>query len=381
MTDFYITLNILQLLRITMKNIVNFLISVLFVNTLCYGQKSYEYSQPKELEDGWKTNNLKSQNVDTTLIYKLFTQIKNKENKVHSVLLVKNGQLIIEEYFKGHSAQKPHDLRSTTKSVRAILMGIAIDKGFVKDVDDPISKYLKSPVPNKNLDERKEKITIKHLLTMSSGLDCNDWDKKSKGQEDKVYRKKDWLQYTLNLPMVNEPGAVSNYCSMGAILVAEIISQASGMTIDKFAENYLFRPLGIANVNWGHTSDKKIIPSGKRLYMTSRDMAKIGQLILNKGTWNEKQIVSEKWVKEATTPKTKITGIEYGYLWWNIPFMIHNKMVVSKTATGNGGQYIMVIPESDIVAIFTGGAYNSQEDKLAFAIMKDIFLPTFTDEK
>ena len=353
------------------------MILALFVNTFCNGQNSYEYFQPKELGDGWKTSNLKSLNIDSTLIYKLFSQLKNGESKVHSVLLVKNDQLIIEEYFNGHSENKPHDLRSTTKSIRAILMGIAIDNGFVKDVEDPISKYIISPVPNKNIDERKKKITIKHLLTMSSGLDCNDWDEKSKGQEDKVYKKKDWLQYTLDLSMVNEPGTVSNYCSMGAILTAEIISQASGMTIDKFAEIYLFNPLGITNVNWGHTTDKKVISSGKRLYMTSRDMVKIGQLILNKGKWHKKQIVSEKWVEESTTPKTTISRIGYGYFWWNIPFNANEKVFVSKTATGNGGQYIMVIPEIDMVAVFTGGAYNSQEDKLPFAIMKDIFLPTF----
>jgi CubicO group peptidase (beta-lactamase class C family) len=216
---------------------------------------------------------------------------------------------------------------------------------------------------------------------MSSGLDCNDWDKKSEGQEDKVYRKKDWIKYTLNLPMVNEPGTVSNYCSMGVVLIAEIISQSSGMTIDKFAEQYLFKPLGIDNVSWHHTSKKEIISSGKRLYMCSRDMAKIGQLMLNKGKWNEKQVVSEKWIEESTRPKTKIAGIDYGYLWWNIPFKTKEKRIVSKLATGNGGQYIMIFPELDMVAVFTGGAYNSQEDKLPFAIMTDIFLPAFTNEK
>lgn len=348
---------------------------------LCCGQNIYSYSQPKELEDGWKTNSLQSQNVDTTRIYQLFSQVKNGENKMHSILLLKNGKIVIEEYFNDHSADKQHDLRSATKSIRSILLGIAIDKGFIDNVNDPISKYLKSPVPNKNLDERKDKITIKHLLTMSTGLDCNDWDKKSKGQEDKIYRKKDWLQYTLDLPMVNEPGTVSNYCSMGAVLIAEIISQASEMTVDEFAEQYLFNPLGITNVSWNHTSNKDVIPSGKRLYMTSRDMAKIGQLMLNNGKWNEKQIVSEKWTEESTTSETKITGIDYGYLWWNIPFKTKEKMVVAKVATGNGGQYIMVLPDLDIVAVFTGGAYNSKEDKLPFAIMNDVFLPTFTNEK
>lgn len=363
-----------------MKSTTAILFLLLAIATLSYGQSTYSYSQPKELKDGWKTNNLKSQNIDSTLIYKLFSQIKAGPNKLHSALLVKNGQLIIEEYFNGHSANKVHDLRSTTKSIRSILLGIAIDKGFIEDINDPISKYIKHPIPKKNLDKRKEKITIKHLLTMSSGLDCNDWDRQSKGQEDKVYKKKDWLQYTLNLPMVNEPGGVANYCSMGTVLIAEMINQASGMTIDKFAEKYLFRPLGIHNLSWGHTSKKKIIPSGKRLYLTSRDMAKIGQLILNKGNWKEQRIVSKKWVKESTTPKVKLTNIDYGYLWWNIPFKVNGKTVISKTATGNGGQYIMIIPEMDIVAVFTGGAYNSQEDKLAFAIMKDVFLPIFDNK-
>lgn len=363
-----------------MKNIAALTIFILFINTLCYGQNTYSYSQPKELEDGWKTNNLKSQHVDTAGIYNFFNQIQNGKHKLHSVLLVKNNQIIIEEYFNDHKVDKQHDLRSVSKSIRSILLGIAIDKGFIDSVDDPISKYLKSPVPTKNMDERKEKITIRHLLTMSTGLDCNDWDKQSAGQEDRVYKKKDWLQYTLDLPMVNEPGAVSNYCSMGVVLIAEIISQASGMTIDTFAEQYLFHPLGINHVSWGHTSNKKVIPSGKRLYMTSRDMAKIGQLILNNGKWNDKEVVSEKWMEESTTSKTKITGIDYGYLWWNIPFKVEENTIVSKVATGNGGQYIMVIPEMDMVAVFTGGAYNSQEDKLPFAIMNNLFLPIFTSE-
>lgn len=365
----------------TMRNSPALLFFILLLSAFSYGQNNYTYTQPKALTDGWRTNNLISQKVDTASIYELFGQLRVKENKLHSVLLIKNKELIIEEYFNGHAQNKPHDLRSTTKSIRSILMGIAIDKGFIQSVNDPITKYLKHPVAAKNLDERKAQITIAHLLTMSSGLDCNDWDKKSKGQEDKVYKKKDWLQYTLDLPMINDPGEVSNYCSMGAILIAEIISQASGEPIDKFAEKYLFSPLGITNVNWGHTSDKEIIPSGKRLYMTSRDMAKIGQLMLNKGAWHTEQIVSEKWVAEATTSKTKITGLGYGYFWWTIPFQINGKEFISKTATGNGGQYIMIIPELDMVVVFTGGAYNSQEDKLPFAILQKVFLPTFNAEK
>lgn len=363
-----------------MKKTTTLIITLIF-NGFCFGQDSYSYSQPKDLMDGWITNNLQSHNIDATLMTRLFSQLNEKENKLHSVLLVKNNQLIIEEYFNGQAVDQKHDLRSTTKSIISILLGIAIDQGFIDSIDDPISKYLTNPKPKKNLYPRKEKITIKHLLTMSSGLDCNDWNKKSKGQEDRVYKKKNWLQYTLNLPMVNEPGTVSNYCSMGVVLIAEIISQVSAMTIDKFAEHYLFTPLNINNVSWGHTSKKKVIASGKRLYMTSRDMAKIGQLILHKGKWKEKQIVSETWIQQSTTPKTKIGQVDYGYFWWNIPFKANEKVYISKTALGNGGQYIMVLPECDMVVVFTGGAYNSQEDKLPFSIMADILLPTFTNKE
>lgn len=350
---------------------------ILALSTLSYGQETYTYSQPLDLGDGWKTNNLQSQQIDSTLLYSFFNQFINEKTKVHSILLVNDGELIIEEYFDGYSVGKQHDLRSVTKSIRSLLVGIAIDQGFIEDINDPVSKYLIDLAPKKNLDERKEQISIKHLLTMSSGLDCNDWDKKSKGQEDKVYKKKDWLQYTLDLPVINDPGTVSHYCSMGSILVAEIISQTSNMDVTEFAEEYLFKPLGISNVSWGHTSKKEVISSGKRLYMTPRDMAKIGLLILNEGTWNGTRIVSEQWIQESTTPKTKITGIDYGYFWWNIPSQVNEQILSSKTATGNGGQYIMVIPELDMVAVFTGGAYNSQEDKLPFAILNRVFLPTF----
>lgn len=358
-----------------MKSI--FLLIFILISFCSYGQDSYRYLPPPQTDDGWDTNDLRTLNFDTTRIYQLFNQLQNGDHKIHSVLLVKDSKLLIEEYFGEGAVNKQHDLRSVTKSITSVLMGIAIDKGFVDSIDDPVTKYIRQPTPEKNKDKRKEKITIRHLLTMSTGLDCNDWDKKSKGQEDRIYRKADWLQYFLDLPMVNDPGTVSNYCTMGQVLATEIISRASGMDIDQFAGQYLFSPLGITSVSWGHTSGKEVLPSARRLFMTSRDMARIGQLILDKGKWHKKQIVSEEWVRESTAAKTKITGVDYGFLWWNIPFEVNGRLFVSKAATGNGGQYIIVIPELNIVVVFTGGAYNSQKDKLPFAMVKDVFLPAF----
>ncbi len=342
-------------------------------------QDTFTYSQPKHLNDGWKTEVFSTSKEHKARIDKLFNQLQHKKHDVHSIVLIKNNTILIEKYFDTNSYDKPHDMRSVTKSIISILMGIAIDKGYVDSVDDPISKYLKNFVPTKNWDHRKEKITIAHLLSMSTGLDCNDWDKKSKGQEDKVYKKKDWIKYTLNLPMINEPGTVSNYCTMGVVLAAEIISQASGMSIDLFAKKYVFDHLNIQNISWGHTSKGNIIPSAKRLYMISRDLAKIGKLILQDGKWNDQQIVSKEWIQKSTSPKTKITGLPYGYLWWEIPLKVNEKTVPAIAATGNGGQYLMIFPEINVIAVFTGGAYNSQEDKLPFVLMQKAFLPAFID--
>lgn len=368
---------VLLILASVMKlNLIRFLLPVYFLCAfLGFGQGLDKSEYTKTSGAKYDLSLLAKLNPDTAKVGSMLSQLYREKHNLHSILLVNDDQIILESYFNGFSDSTKHDLRSVTKSIRSILVGIAIDKGFIKSIDDPISDYLKPLEPKKNPDKQKDKITIRHLLTMSSGLDCNDWDQKSMGQEDKVYKKKDWLQYTLDLPMVHEPGATSAYCSMGVVLLAEIISRASGLPVDKFAETYLFEPLKIDNVAWGHTSSKEVIPSGKRLFMTPRDLAKVGQLILNQGIWEGKQIVSSTWITESTSPKTKITGLDYGYLWWNIPLSAGKKKVIAITATGNGGQYVMVVPEMNMVAVFTGGAYNSQDDKLPFAIMQRVLLP------
>lgn len=355
-----------------------FLIAFILITTSgSYGQGSWTYSEPASKNDGWETIHLNTLDVDTTRIYQLFNQLQGADHKVHSVILVKNNRLIIEEYFDDYDAAKQHDLRSVTKSITSILMGIAIDQGFIDSLDDPFYKYIRNPSPRENRDSRKEQITIRHLMTMSTGLDCNDWDSRSRGQEDRVYRQRDWLQYFMDLPMVHDPGSVSSYCTMGQVLATEIISRSSGMEIDAFADQYLFGPLGIENVSWGHTSRNVKLNSSKRLYMTPRDMAKMGLLILNRGKWNGNQIVSEQYVQESTSELTRITGMIYGLLWWSIPLQVNETNYLITAATGNGGQYIFIIPELDMVAVYTGGAYNSEEDKLPFAVMRDVFMHVF----
>ncbi|TNE28013.1 MAG: class C beta-lactamase-related serine hydrolase [Bacteroidetes bacterium] len=360
----------------------SYMVRFLFVIALLFSScsrkvapMSYQYSVPESGD--WQTAHFNAYDIDSSRIYQLFNQLNEGDHEIHSILLVVDEKLVIEEYFDEYSRQDRHDLRSVSKSIRSLLMGIAIDRGFIESIDDPIYKYLHHPTPQKNMDSRKEQITIRHLLTMSTGLDCNDWDRHSLGQEDRIYKKDDWLQYFIDLPMVNDPGTVSHYCSMGTVLAMEVIAQAANMPIDEFANQYLFEPLGIENVGWEHTSQKEISSSAYRLSMTPRDMAKIGQLVLNGGAWNGRQIVSEVWIEESTSALTSITGMPYGLLWWRIPLVEGDQKYELIAATGNGGQYIMICPELDMIAVFTGGAYNSEDDKFPFVIMRDIFIHTF----
>ncbi len=347
------------------------ILTILIIScNICFGQ-NVDAGQSE-----WKRKDWQSEVSNQNPLKNLLSQLDKSEHKLHSMLIIKYDFLVLEKYYNNHMPTEQHDLRSATKSIISILMGIAIDKGFVADVNEPIAKYL-SPTYKVPVD--KESITIHHLLTMSTGMDCNDWDQTSKGQEDKVYKKKNWVQYTLNLPMINPPGELAQYCTMGTVLTAEIIQEASGMDIASFADQYLFIPMKI-NALWDHTSNKKNIPgTGKRLYLTSLDFAKIARLVLNKGQWNGQQLVSESWLKLSTQPITKITGVKYGYYWWTIPFKTPNSMIEGIVATGNGGQYLMIFPTLDLALVFTGGAYNSQEDKLPFQIANKVILPAFME--
>ena len=344
-----------------------------------WGQQEYKYQVPQQLEDGLQTADMRAFTRDTARIYELFRQLPGGDHEIKSILVLKNGQLMLERYIGLEHQNTQFDLRSATKSIRSLLIGIAIDKGFIESIDDPIQKYLGQLQPKKNLDYRKASITIRDLLTMSPGWDCNDRDKGSAGQEDRIYRKKDWLQYALDLPMINEPGEITNYCSIGTAMLMEILSRASEMPVDEFASKYLFEPLGISNYSWGHTSKKEVNPSAKRLYMTSRDMAKIGLLAMQNGQWDGRQIVSEEWIALSTTRHTDIDGSGYGFLWWMTAFPHNGKPLPGYAASGNGGQYIVVFPDQELICVFTGTAFNSDKAGVPLFIMRDVLIPTFAN--
>jgi CubicO group peptidase (beta-lactamase class C family) len=273
---------------------------------------------------------------------------------IRSLLIVKNGYLIYEEYFNGYQAHITQDVRSVTKSVLSILTGIAIKMGYLEGVNqnlvDIFHEYAQLI---QSSDTLKKEIKIEHLLTMSSGLQDTSSDVQvGKKQEDYPDLIKALI---LELPVENKPGSTFLYDDGHIHILSGIISRLSKMDVLDFANNYLFEPLGIVDAKWKRDHNG-LCYGGSGLQITPRDMAKIGYLYLNGGKWDGKQIVSEEWIKESIKPRFEVqnkhvvTGsAEYGYLWW-----IKNiRGYPSYFASGRGGQLIFIIPDLDMVIVTT----------------------------
>lgn len=292
-----------------------------------------------------------------------------------SMLVLRRGKPVVEQYWNGYNKDTPHDLRSATKSITSLLTGIAIDQQLLSGVDEPLSTQLKTFYPN--APALKQSINIDHLLTMSTGLACDDRDANSPGNEDKMYKATDWVGYFLSLPQQLAPGAASHYCTGGAVTLGRVIAQASKQSIPTFASTYLFAPLGISNVRWADFDSHQQTDTGGHLQMRPRDMARLGQLVIQKGKWNDKQIISSAWINNAISQHTLIDkGWKYGYFWWLRLEPYKGNKLMMHFAWGNGGQYIFIIPELELVVVFTGENYNSDKSELPFTILEQYILPS-----
>jgi len=320
-----------------------------------------EYKVPEKLDDQWETASLQAANGDSEKIVELIRYIdilnneKNNKNRIDGVLLVRGGKLILEKYFPPYNREKTHEIKSVTKSIASILTGIAIDRGFIENVNERIYPYLKTYKPEYEWDEREKTVTLKDLLTMTSGYDCDDQDLHQ--CQYNMEKSNDFVKYTLDLDMKHQPGEHWAYNSSSLMLVAEIIKIKSNLPISDFARKYLFQPLGLKDKDFVWSSAKK---EGRvKFYggakMKPRAMAKFGYLVLNNGKWQGKQIVSPKWIKESTkNHKTTNRNYQYGFLWWRGRAVVNNQTISAFWATGFGGQRIFIIPELDLIAIFIG---------------------------
>jgi CubicO group peptidase (beta-lactamase class C family) len=286
---------------------------------------------------------------------------ENLYKEIKSIVVIKDGQLLIEEYFNGADRSTLHNPRSVSKSFASTMMGIAIGDGYIKSEQQTLRDFydLKSFA---NYSAKKETVTLKSLLTMSSGFDANDDDQNSPGNEQKMYPTDNWVKFTLDLPM-DEKTAVGEkwrYFTAGMILLGDIINRSVPGGFEKYAEQKLFQPLGITKYEWQYTPQKVVNTAGG-LQLRALDFAKYGQLYKNGGAWNGKQIIPRSWVEKTFTKQiNRGSGDDdnYGYLFWNNHFTSRGKRYEAFYATGNGGNKIFVFKDQPLVIVVTATAFG-----------------------
>jgi CubicO group peptidase (beta-lactamase class C family) len=307
---------------------------------------------------------------------------------MHSVLISRGDSLLYEHYFNGYHKDSLHDTRSAFKSITSLLMGIAIDQGFVKDVHQPVLPFFPAYAPLLGKDTRKKALTIKDLLEMKAGFDCEEFDG-TKDCESEMERTSDWIKFSLELPIKDQPGTVWAYTSSAPMIISGIISKATGMSVTAFAKKYLFDPLGITHYRWTIDPAGNAMTAGS-FYIRPLDMLKLGQLVSNKGTWKGKRIISAKWIQESTQatipiPDCSFVGMSrttlaipqptfYGYYWYRETIKTNNKQEEVIFASGNGGQYIMIVNRRNLVVVFTQGNYGARKAKQAFELLAKYIL-------
>lgn len=339
----------------------------------------YTYQQPKNIQDGLPIGGLENTGLDQSLLSEMMNKIiAGHYPNVHSVLIIKDGKLVFEEYFYEHNQRKLHELRSASKSFISALTGIAIDQGFIRSKDEKVLDFFPEYTLANNSDAKKE-ITIENLLTNQSGLDCDVSNPNSVGNETVMNNTDDWVRFTLDLPMIDVPGGKGMYCSGNPITLGRIIEKSTKLTVSEFARKNLFNPLGIRKYAWNFKPDKSSSETFCQVYLTSRDMAKFGLLYLNKGMWNGKQVISTGWVEQSFQKHSVVQGVDYGYLWWNKYLDAGDTRYYSFGAQGNGGQKIYVWQEQNMVTIITGGNYNEQSP--SDELIKKYILPAFNKKK
>ena len=356
---------------------------------------NYNYTTPELLNESIEIDNIIKANIDSNKIIELTKLIlKDSFPNIHSLLIAKGNKLVYENYFSGkderwgwglgyakHDTNILHDIRSISKSVVAVCIDLAIQQQKIKNIDDPIFNYLSDYTQYKT--PQNEKITIRHLLTMSSGIK---WEENSiphgtsTNNETQMEKSKNPIKYVLSQPIDTLPGKFWNYNSGGVQVLAEIIRSASGLTIDNFADSFLFKPLGIKNYKWirmqsdfssflehyfRKKNKSKFPAAASGLRLTSRDLLKFGLLYLNNGKWNNKQILSENCVTE--TLKTQILQDSkssstngYSYLFWTQTSSINAEQFDLVIARGNGGQRIFINKKLNLIVVITAGNYNKK---------------------
>lgn len=315
----------------------------------------------------WRTSTPEEQGMDSGILAEMINSIKEDGKSVNSITIIRNGYLVSEAYFYPYQKGLMHFMNSGTKSFVSALVGMCMDEGHIKSVSDKVLDHF----PDQNaasVDQRKRNLEIRNLLTMTTGLD---WDFVTNASTNRMLQSQDWARFTLDQPMKEEPGRTFLYCNGAAHLLSAIVQNASGKSLAELAKDR-FKPMGINEMYWS-PSPENASNGYTGLYMLPDDAAKFGYLYLKKGNWNGKQIIPEKWVEESTKMHVKADWTPlfpgYGYMWWINRFGGY-------AALGQGGDYIFVVPNLDLIVVFTGGIYNLNDMFYPAELMDRYIVPS-----
>ncbi|MBB4361075.1 CubicO group peptidase (beta-lactamase class C family) [Bradyrhizobium sp. CIR18] len=348
---------------------------------------------PPERGDGWPGGSVAGDSlVNREALCGMADRLATSDANIHAVLVARDGKLAFEHYFKGadeipgyiygrrvetiaFDADTLHNMKSVSKSVASLVVGIAIDRGLIRGVDEPIFSFF--PELSDLRSPEKDRIRLVHVLTMSMGLkwvEATPATGDDDNDETRMHMAWDPCRYVLGLPVTAAAGQEFFYNTGALTLVSAIIRKATGRPLDEFARENLFEPLGITGTAWGRYRGDTDAGGGLRL--RPRDMAKIGQLVLAGGRWNGRQIVSKAWIEVSTAEKIKATDSQtYGYLWWRGQTRLNDRKINWIGALGRGGQSIRIVPELDLVVAVTAGYYqdySSQAFRLQFGVFRDV---------
>jgi CubicO group peptidase (beta-lactamase class C family) len=342
---------------------------------------SYVYQPPDEGIDGWESAHLVEVGIDEQLVSDLMEQIlKGRYYDIHDILIVKDGKLVLEEYFRlngrmyGPAVEQAyrdrvHILASSTKSVTSLLIGLAIDAGFIESVESPVYGFF--PEHQVLTDEQKERILLKHFLTMTAGLE---WD--GSLDVDRMWSGQDIVELVLGKLVVAEPGERFNYSNGISTVLGAIIEKASRMEVAEFSDEYLFTPLGIEDYHWQKYPDGTTDTDGN-LALRPLDLAKIGQMVLEGGRYDGVQIVSEEWIRESTERRVqeKPGRQWYGYQWWQTDFNVDGETISAIHSSGWGGQFVFIFPELELVFVAHGANFDDYKEDGPFRMLEKYILP------
>lgn len=327
---------------------------------------SYSYNPPAALSDGWETATLSEVGLSPDTISSFMRTMVNLSmdslgsQQLHAVLIARHGKLVLEEYFHGENRDKAHESRSAAKSITSTLAGAAIHAKRGVTLASPVYAIMNGGRFPDTIDARKRRITLEHLLSMSAGLDCDDGDNNSPGNESAVIDQTDEPDYyrlILRLGTIREPEEKAVYCSINPHLAGGVLKNASGRSLPDLFFELVARPLGIEKYYLPLTPTRDVYMGGG-VRLTARSFAKIGQMYLDGGVWKGKRILDASYVQSAGLSRYAMSGIHYNLAWWVIDYPYRGGTVRGFFAGGNGGQTVLVIPKLDMVVLFYGGNYQ-----------------------